>query len=107
MCFDRVICLSEGYTIYNGPPRKIIDYFSQYGLRVTRYSNPADKLSSIASEPRLTLNPDVTILELNRQCEIQLAKYKFWPQKDEDAQYIIKNSRNSKIEQTRSVSFGK
>ena len=107
MCFDRVISLSEGYTIYNGPPRKITDYFSQFGLKVTRYSNPADKLSSIASEPRQTLNPNITILELYRQCEIQLSQYKIRPQDDEDAQTILVSSRHSRIVQTRTVSFGK
>lgn len=27
LLFDRVIVLSEGYTIYNGPPRGVRDYF--------------------------------------------------------------------------------
>ena len=51
MMFDRVIVLSEGYTIYNGPPQKVKEYFDKYGLVMSRYSNPADKLSIIASEP--------------------------------------------------------
>ena len=54
--FDRVILLSEGYTIFNGPPSRVKDYFCQYGLKMGRFSNPADKLSNIASEPRKTLS---------------------------------------------------
>ena len=27
MIFDRCVSLSEGYTIYNGPPKEVIPYF--------------------------------------------------------------------------------
>ena len=27
--FDRVIVLADGFTIYNGPPRKVVDYFKE------------------------------------------------------------------------------
>ena len=30
--FDRVILLSEGYTIYNGPPNRVKEYFENLGL---------------------------------------------------------------------------
>ena len=49
MCFDRVILLSEGYTVYNGPPMHIKEYFEEFGLKMGNFSNPADKLSIIAS----------------------------------------------------------
>ena len=62
--FDRVIVLSEGYCIYNGTPQEVKNYFDSLGLKISRYSNPADKLSIIASEPRRVLNPTVTIKEL-------------------------------------------
>ena len=52
---DRVIVLSEGYCIYNGTPQGVKDYFSDFGLKMSRYSNPADKLSIIAAEPRKVL----------------------------------------------------
>ena len=45
MLFDRVILLSEGYTVYSGPPSMVNYYFQQFGLKMGRYSNPADKLS--------------------------------------------------------------
>ena len=62
--FDRVIFLSEGYTIYNGPPSGVEKFFGPHGLVMTKYSNPADKLSIIASQPRLVLNPKITIQDL-------------------------------------------
>ena len=34
-----------------------------------RYSNPADKLSMIAAEPRKVLREDVTIMELTKACK--------------------------------------
>ena len=55
MLFDRVILLSEGYTVYNGPPRGVRAYFEQFGLVMKNFSNPADKLSAIASIPRNVL----------------------------------------------------
>ena len=45
--FDRVILLSEGFCVYNGPPAGVQDYFSAFGLKIGRFSNPADKLSVI------------------------------------------------------------
>jgi ATP-binding cassette, subfamily G (WHITE), eye pigment precursor transporter len=71
---DRVILLSEGYTIYNGPPGLIKEYFKQFGLKMNQFSNPADKLSNIASEPRNELNKfeDITIIALNQACSKQL-----------------------------------
>ena len=40
-----------------------------------RFSNPADKLSNIAAEPKSMLGDEMTILELNRQCKQHLAEY--------------------------------
>ena len=66
--FDRVILLSEGYTIYNGPPSGVKDYFTNLGLRMGRFSNPADKMSSIAAVPQATLGSGTTILSLSETC---------------------------------------
>lgn len=66
--FDRVIVLSEGYTIYNGPPGFVKEYYEQFGLSLGRFSNPADKLSNIAAEPRQVLTPEITIVALNEAC---------------------------------------
>jgi len=49
--FDRVILLSDGFTIFNGPPSEVTTFFSQWGFKPPRYANPADKLSNIASMP--------------------------------------------------------
>ena len=68
LMFDRVILLSEGYTIYNGPPGQVKSYFGSFGLEMGRFSNPADKLSMIAAEPRRVLRKEVTIDELTQAC---------------------------------------
>jgi len=62
--FNRVIVLSEGYCIFNGTPQDVKNYFECLGLKMTRFSNPADKLSIIASEPRKELNNTISIKEL-------------------------------------------
>ena len=73
--FDRVIVLSEGYTIFNGPPNLVKEYFEKMGLQMSRFSNPADKLSNIASEPRATLTQLSNTLELSKACETNLLKF--------------------------------
>jgi len=50
-CFDRVILLSEGFTVYNGSPGEIRSFFKPYGLVMQKFANPADKLSTIAAAP--------------------------------------------------------
>ena len=62
MMFDRIILLSEGYNIYCGPPNMVKSYFEQFGLKMARFANPADKLSQIAAEPRSHLDSSVTIV---------------------------------------------
>ena len=54
--FDRVIFLSDGYTIYNGPPESCGPYMMQFGLRELKNTNPADKMSIIAASPKEILN---------------------------------------------------
>lgn len=47
--FDRIILLSEGYTIFSGSPKDVTTYFEKYGLKMMKFCNPADKLIVIAS----------------------------------------------------------
>ena len=47
--FDRIIILSEGYLIYNGPPELASFYFNQFGMKIPQFSNPADKLAIAAA----------------------------------------------------------
>ena len=47
--FDRIVLLSEGYTIFSGAPKEVTSYFQKFGLRMTKFCNPADKLIAIAS----------------------------------------------------------
>lgn len=69
--------LSEGHTIFNGPPRLVKDYFEGLGLQMSRFSNPADKLSRIAAEPCTMLGEKYTIQELVSVCEQQLSQYAY------------------------------
>ena len=84
--------LSEGYIIYNGPPKYVKDYFTNFGLQMGRFSNPADKMSNIAAEPKSVLGDQMTILELNRQCKEHLAEYQ---RLNELAQIEMKSITNS------------
>lgn len=49
--FDRIIILSEGLTIYHGPPRDVPDFFTRIGYRLSTFKNPADVLLRLAVEP--------------------------------------------------------
>ena len=73
--FDRVILLSEGRTIYNGPPIGVKPYFERFGLQMRAYSNPADKLSIIASQPRQILNDQMTVEQLANYCAKDQVEY--------------------------------
>ena len=64
MMFDRVIFLSDGYTIYNGAPELAGEYMQQFGLHELKNTNPADKMSIIAAEPKKLLNESITIIQL-------------------------------------------
>ena len=72
MTFDKVYCLAEGYTVYCGPPEHCFSYMKQFGLNVPKNTNPADKMSIIAAQPRLILNDNITIKSLAKECEKQL-----------------------------------
>lgn len=58
--FDRVILLSEGRTIYNGRPQDVRKYFTQqpFSMEIGRYTNPADKLLTVACCPRKCMAPE-------------------------------------------------
>ena len=76
--FDRVIVLSEGYCVYNGPPKEVAEYFEAFGLQIGRYQNPADKLSVIAQEPQKALKDakeKTTIQILDNYSREKNAKY--------------------------------
>lgn len=52
--FDKVICLSDGHTIYNGPVADIKSYFSRnLNLELPLYCNPADYLLKVATDPTI------------------------------------------------------
>jgi len=105
--FDRVIVLSEGYCIYNGAPKDVKTYFGDFGLKMNRFSNPADKLSYIASEPKRVLSDKVTIESLSYE-STKLQKVNYYL--DEETADILQsklNRRFSVIAETRGVSIWK
>jgi hypothetical protein len=80
-----VILLSEGFTIFNGPPSEVTSFFSQWGFKPPKYSNPADKLSNIASMPWSELkegNP--TIVEIAQTVRVKQLQYIEIPADEED-----------------------
>ncbi|CDW87920.1 abc transporter family protein [Stylonychia lemnae] len=72
--FDRTICLSEGHTIYNGPTNQIPGYFMKnFGLKIKKYTNPADYLIKMAHDPKL-ISDKLTIDALKIQSERKIRK---------------------------------
>lgn len=71
-----MILLSEGFTIYNGPPSQVEKFFSRWGFVMPRYANPADKLSNIASEPWSELKDGkVTTIEIAESVRNSLQEF--------------------------------
>lgn len=61
--FDRVILLSDGFTIYNGPTEAVPAFLASLGIKIGQYKNPADVLLKLAHAPNL-LNESLSILKL-------------------------------------------
>ena len=52
MLFDRVICMTDGNVIYNGPPTEIANYFNDnFGVQMKKLYNPADFVINLAHHP--------------------------------------------------------
>ena len=107
MMFDKVIVLSEGYTIYTGPPLEVRPYFEKFGLKMSNYSNPADKVSIIAAEPRATLNEEINIISLHQSCKTNLHQYQELNTKEKKEYEGRLNTRMSIIGESRNVPFCK
>ena len=50
--FDRCMLLADGYTIYNGSPQLIRNYFETKGFIFKKYSNLADWLLKVAMDTK-------------------------------------------------------
>lgn len=68
--FDRCILLAEGFTIYNGSPHMIREYFEQKGFEFKKYMNLADWLLKVAMNTQ-TLCPKQSIEKLAISCHEQ------------------------------------
>ena len=58
--FDRIICLCEGRTIYDGKPLEIPQYFDRLGYPAPAHTNPADHVMTIVNDD------DIRIREFNK-----------------------------------------
>ena len=79
----------------------------QFGLKELKNTNPADKMSIIAAEPKKILNENTNIIKLAKECEKQL-KHNMNLNIDEknDANSML-SRRFSMIEEQRKVSTWK
>lgn len=103
--FDRIIFLSEGYTIYNGTPEGVNEYMMQFGLKKLVHCNMADKMSQIASQPKAILNSDVTIKSLSEACNEQQS-HNMKMDEDQKKEIVeILSRRFTMIDELRKVSF--
>lgn len=102
--FDRVIVLSEGHCVFNGAPSEVKEYFGSFGLQMNRYSNPADKLSIIASEPKRALNSAITTIALVDHSRTKQRKNWCLDETEAENLYSQMNRRLSIIGETRGVS---
>ena len=68
--FDRVIILSSGHTIYNGPTSKedIVKFYEKIKIKYSKFSNPADVLLKLANAPKLQ-NKELSIYYLENLCK--------------------------------------
>ena len=97
--------LSEGYTIYCGPPHNVETFFSTWGFKMPRFANPADKLSTLASEPWRDLKEKVTIVEIAQTVRVSQIEY---IELSNDSRLEILDSlytRFTEIGKSREVSF--
>jgi hypothetical protein len=47
----------------------VFNWFCPMGMKITKYTNPADKLSIIASAPKYALNQEATITDLAKKAK--------------------------------------
>lgn len=100
-CFDRVICMSVGRTIYNGPVKGINGYFSGLGSPLPAYTNPSDYLIRLAIDPKL-VGLHYSVMRLEKECKETYVNY-VKNMKDEENF----NLNLTQIEDQRSISFSK
>lgn len=62
--FDRIICMSDGYMIYNGERKHIAAHFNTLGVTLPRFTNPADFLIRLSIFPE-QFRKDLSLEELH------------------------------------------
>eukprot|EP00347_Sterkiella_histriomuscorum_P020203 403338701 len=70
MQFDRLMMLSEGHTIFNGPANNIQNFLSDFNMSIPRFTNPADFILKIAIDPKI-VNQEVTTIMIANKCKQQ------------------------------------
>lgn len=104
MMFDRIILLSEGYMIFNGPPETAYLHFRQFGFKMLKFSNPADKVSIIAAEPRKLLSPKTSIYDLADVCRKRQINFIELNDTQTDEVLFLYNRRFSIVAESRETS---
>jgi hypothetical protein len=55
--------------LYNGPPSKVPEYFSRFGMQIKKFSNPADKIIQLAAKIRsLVPHEKANFYDLAQSC---------------------------------------
>ena len=79
----------------------------QFGLKELKNTNPADKMSIIAAEPKKILNENINIIMLAKACEQQLKHNMNLNFDDKSTANSLLSRRFSLIEEQRKVSTWK
>ncbi|CDW71880.1 abc transporter family protein [Stylonychia lemnae] len=64
--FNRILALSDGYTVFNGQASEIQQYFQNIGVKFPKFTNPADFLIRLAIDPSL-IRKDLSAESLQNQ----------------------------------------
>eukprot|EP01087_Luapelamoeba_hula_P015533 TRINITY_DN4653_c0_g1_i1.p1 TRINITY_DN4653_c0_g1~~TRINITY_DN4653_c0_g1_i1.p1 ORF type:complete len:711 (-),score=122.70 TRINITY_DN4653_c0_g1_i1:103-2235(-) len=48
LMFDKLILMSEGHIIYQGPTKEVVPYFANLGCPCPQYTNPAEHIMNLA-----------------------------------------------------------
>lgn len=79
--FNRIMVLSDGYTIYNSNQKNLPGYLYEAGLPLPKFTNPCDFLIKCAIDPQM-INPSVRVESLDaKQRDQYKSEYALIPQR--------------------------
>lgn len=91
LLFDRVICMTDGETVYNGLTSEISRYFDlNFKAPMKKYTNPADFLINMAHIPE-KYKKDLTLDQI-------ISSHRHYkPKIKQEADQIVKHSKGLKL----------